>query len=187
MRALHLTGQVFGRLVVLRQAEKINGRTRWVCQCECGTELTVSGRSLTSGNTRSCACLQRETLSNRRRTHGMRHTREYTTWAGMIARCTNARDKYYADYGGRGITVCPQWRQSFATFFRDMGERPCGLSIERMDNNGNYEPGNCKWATAAEQGRNKRPRADIMPKGVNRLFINAMNACIRETRDFTCR
>lgn len=149
-------GQLYGRLRVvwLFKRLKANGRHYYAmaeCSCVCGGRKAVRVGNLQSGNTRSCRC------SRARRRY---RTPEYTTWATMLQRCTNEKCTVYANYGGRGITVCARWR-SFDNFLEDMGERPSSHhSLDRINNAGNYEPGNCRWATRAEQAANKRPRKD---------------------------
>ncbi|MET7347444.1 hypothetical protein [Streptomyces mirabilis] len=123
------------------------------CLCDCGTEHTVH-RSDWGKKVKSCGCLRRESVT----THGMSDSPTYSTWESMIQRCTNPRCKDYADYGGRGITVCQRWR-TFENFLADMGVKPEGRSIDRIDNDGSYEPGNCRWATLSEQNSNQRRQA----------------------------
>lgn len=158
-----LTGQKFGRLTVLERAE-YDGKNkviRYKCVCECGEERVVFRNSLATGQTQSCGCLNRD-ISRERATHGYtrngKKTKEYLAINNIIARCTNPKNPMYKHYGGRGITVCDRWRNQPGTFVEDMGYRPSDKhSIERIDVNGNYEPSNCKWATATEQSRNQRP------------------------------
>jgi hypothetical protein len=129
-----------------------------LCRCECGTEKRVGVDNLRKGRSRSCGCIRREQVIERNTSHGQSQTSEYWIWKAMIQRCTNPRDQRWNDYGGRGITVCKRWRDSFEAFYADMGPRPAGLTLERVNNDEGYSPENCKWATYEEQSRNQRPR-----------------------------
>lgn len=126
------------------------------CVCRCGNVKTVRKYSLRNGNIKSCGCFHKEIVSLVRTTHGMSNTKTYSSWYSMIQRCTNKNNINYAKYGGRGISVCKEWMESFVNFVSDMGSRPTGKTIDRVDVNGNYEPSNCRWATQAEQNKNKR-------------------------------
>lgn len=154
-------GDVYGRLKVI-EAFTNEGHIRnkqWRCKCSCGNEITVSKYDVRRGFTQSCGCLKRETTGTRRRTHGRSRTREHRIWRAMRTRCYNPNAGNYSDYGARGIAVCDRWNKSFAAFYEDMGKCPSDKhSIDRIDNNGNYEPGNCHWVTHSEQCRNRRPR-----------------------------
>lgn len=168
-KTIDLEGCVFSRLTVLRKAEKSGRSQRWECKCECGNNVLVDGGNLRSGHTRSCGCYARERSSETRKklnpTHGMTHTRFYSIWRSMIKRCCDKSHSHYDSYGGRGITIDTTWLNSFESFYRDMyesyqhhidkhGEK--GTSIDRINNDGNYEKENCKWSTPKEQMRNRR-------------------------------
>ena len=149
-------GQRFGKLVAIG----IEGRSKrreiiWLCLCDCGNLRTSIGSRLTSGRVQSCGCLQKERTKEVNTIHGKSYSRLYSIWRNMRSRCTNSNHDSYPDYGGRGIKVCERWR-IFENFLKDMGEPPEMLTIDRIDVNGNYEPGNCKWATWSEQNLNKR-------------------------------
>ena len=152
----NMAGTTFGRLVVVELAASKNRKARWMCRCDCGCSVIVTGASLREGDTRSCGCLQRDISRRQSTTHGMSKTPEYRAWIDMIARCTNRDHADWADYGGRGITVCVRWRRSFSGFLADMKRRPMRKSLDRINNDGNYEPGNCRWSTAYEQVHNRR-------------------------------
>ncbi len=154
-----LTGKKVNRLTVLSRAGIDSQRCiTWNCLCDCGKSVLVSGRHLKEGGTGSCGCIRNEAKS----THGQRksgenRTKEYVAWTSMKQRCYNQNDIGYKNYGGRGITVCDRWLNSFENFFTDMGKAPSqNHSVDRKENNGNYEPSNCRWATAFEQNQNKR-------------------------------
>lgn len=153
MYRIDISGCRFGRLTAVDRSK--TPYSPWRCQCDCGNEVVVDIRALRSGNTKSCGCWQRQSASQTNTTHGRVNTATYHSWTNMLQRCTNPNNPWFPDYGGRGIMVCAQWRK-FENFLADMGERPPGRTLEREDNNGNYEANNCRWASSLEQGRNKR-------------------------------
>lgn len=152
-----MQGRRFGRLVV-RDEEPVYRRNRlyWPCQCDCGARKIICGSLLIQGESKSCGCLRKELVGKRSRTHGMKALKAYRVWAHMKARCQNQTHLAFARYGGRGITVCALWANSFEAFYADMGDPPAGRSIERLDNNRGYELWNCTWATRMEQNNNTR-------------------------------
>jgi hypothetical protein len=160
-----LRDQRFGRLLVIMLDKHGETENTWICQCDCGERKITRSRLLLSGKTRSCGCWRKEAakkLLPLNITHGdaRKHRRiEYKTWGSMIQRCTNPHDSSYPRYGGRGIKVCSEWLKSYEQFRKDMGRKPkpySFYSLDRLDNNGNYEPGNCRWATVLQQANNKR-------------------------------
>lgn len=168
-----LSGMAFGRWTVLGESGRTaSGSILWQCRCSCGTEKAVFGPNLTRGLSTSCGCYSREATAARSVTHGQIHTPLYKSWADMIGRTTNTANTEFHNYGGRGITVHPEWRRSFEAFARDMGSAHReGLSLERIDVNGPYSPENCTWATRKQQARNKRNTVRVTFRGVEKPLI----------------
>jgi hypothetical protein len=168
-----MPGTRFGRWTVLAEAERTTaGKRRALCRCDCGSISRIDFTAIKSGRSQSCGCLAREVTSALSRKHGQsmtedrRATAEYVAWAEMIKRCENSKSKSYVRYGGRGIRVCDRWRNDFSDFLADMGPRPSARhSLDRRENSGNYEPSNCRWATAKEQSRNRRTSRRIAHNG----------------------
>lgn len=154
-------GDRFGRLTIVERAgSSASGEIRWTLQCDCGGTKTTGASYLRRGITRSCGCFQREGVAERFRKHGGKGTVEHNAWAAIIQRCTNPKHPAWCNYGGRGITICAEWRHDFAAFLAHVGLRPSDQhSIDRIDNNRGYEPGNVRWATRSVQQSNIRPRS----------------------------
>lgn len=159
--AKDITGQRFGRLIALGPTGKTpSDKIKWLCRCDCGETCEIISNQLLFGKTRSCGCLRKETTAKQSTIHGMSNHPLHGIWRGMISRCTNSSEKAYADYGGRGISIAPEWRYNFKPFYdyvsqlSHCGEK--GYSLDRIDNDGNYEPGNLRWATRIEQSHNSR-------------------------------
>jgi len=164
-KAIDATGEKHHRLTALRRVETKARQPRWMFRCDCGAEVEAAIGAVRAGSIKSCGCLIGEANRKRLLKHGYRGTPTYLSWQNAKARCFNPRNKSYADYGGRGITMCREWLESFEAFLADMGERPDGMSIDRIDNDGNYEPGNCRWASKGQQNANVRGRTRIEFEG----------------------
>ena len=170
-----LIGQKLGRLFVVKEAQSVRlpcGRLnrRYFCHCECGAEKIIDAHHLMRGRIRSCGCLKKETSRDRMLKHGLsriqgKPPKEYTAWQNMKARCCDETNIGYKNYGGRGIKICDRWLHNYENFLIDMGPRPRGTSLDRINNDGNYEPGNCRWATRKEQANNCRNNTLVEWKG----------------------
>lgn len=168
MRAVDITGQTFHYLTAIKPVGSSKSGVVWECRCKCGKTTKTTAKSLRAGNTKSCGCLNSERVIARNKanaTHGMTGTPTFISWDSMIQRCTNPNHKAFEYYGGAGITVCPAWLSEFSAFHKDMGDRPAGMTLDRINSAGNYEPGNCRWATDEEQGNNKKSNRVIEHDG----------------------
>lgn len=164
-------GQRFGKLIVINRAPDDKfGKTVWNCKCDCGNNHTVRANVLRIGGSKSCGCYRRNLHYKHGHNRKRNRTPEYTSWDAMRQRCYNPKQARYADWGGRGIRVCDKWLTSFENFLADMGTRPKGHSLDRIDNAGNYEPTNCKWSTKQEQEANKRARGLGMRAQLSKSF-----------------
>jgi len=159
-KKINLVGRRFGRLLVLSESDKrIGGNVFWDCICDCGKNHTSSSVSLRRGDTKSCGCLFLDVAAQKgknKRTHGMTISRAYNTWIGMKQRCLNKNNPKYEFYGGRGISICKDWMDSFEAFHNDMGDPPEGYSLDRINVDSDYEKSNCRWANQTTQQNNRR-------------------------------
>lgn len=162
---IDLTGQRFGMLTVIERAEKIGNHISWICKCDCGNVTkAITGNNLKKGHVKSCGCMYRK--------HGMHGSRLYSIWNGMKTRCYNKNHIHYNDYGGRGITVCEEWKDDFKAFadWAMSNGYADNLTIDRIDANGNYEPSNCEWKCMKEQSNNRRNNIIITYNGITKTI-----------------
>lgn len=153
----NLSGKKFGRLLLLHPTKQTKqGHWIWLCQCDCGNQKEITGSNIVYGRTTSCGCVQRERASTANKEHGLTGTTECRIWQAIKNRTSNRNGQDFDDYGGRGITVCERWSNSFQAFLDDMGERPDGMSLDRINNDLGYFKENCRWATKIEQMNNTR-------------------------------
>lgn len=172
-KVIDMTGQRYGRLVAKERAGSVRSGAAWIFVCDCGRETRASTRDVRSGNTSSCGCLlnERRAVAGKKNVrHGMSRTPTYEAWFNLHKRCNDPKHKSFDAYGGRGIRVCERWKR-FDEFLLDMGVRPPGMTIDRRDNNGHYEPSNCRWATPSEQARNRRSNTSIEAFGCVKTLV----------------
>lgn len=167
---IDLVGRVVNKLRVLRRVDNVGKQPAWLCVCECGTEKRFLGMRLRSADAIDCGCGASQRRSEVQRSHGMTNTPEFRTWTGARARCTNPNNPNYFRYGGRGITFCKEWLV-FENFYRDMGPRPAGTSLDRIDNDRGYSPDNCRWATGEQQCNNRRSSIFVTFDGETRTLV----------------
>lgn len=186
----NLINKTFDRLTVISDSgeRSLNYQIMWKCKCVCGNFVNIRTDALISGATKSCGCLRKEKIKEANTVHGFSNLPEYGLWYSMIHRCHSSNDSSYKRYGAIGITVCDRWLNSFELFYTDMGPRPSPEhSIDRINNDGNYEPDNCRWATAEEQQNNRKDNVSVVYNG--KIFSSAMLAKEHDinTRTFTSR
>lgn len=166
MKRLDIAGQRFGMLTAISRSTNVGGQSMWLCFCDCGAQCIKQLGNLRSGHTSSCGCSRSVTTAKEKTKHGMHGTPTYRSWQSMLVRCQNSANHKFPSYGGRGIYVCERW-QSFDLFFSDMGERPQGKTLGRINNDGSYERANCEWQTAISQARNKRNTRLFLVGGID--------------------
>lgn len=168
-RILNIAGQKFGKLTAIRYSHSLNKKAYWICSCECGKEITAPTAYLRCGDTKSCGCL----LAPGKSVIGVavKTLREHRIWRGMVNRCYRKKNADYSRYGGRGITICEEWKASFLKFYEDMGRCPDGFSIDREDNDGPYSKENCRWASSSEQQRNTKRNTMVTIEGETKCLV----------------
>ncbi len=179
-----LVGKRFGRLAVAAFVGRSKTDVVYECRCDCGTKSRVVACNLKNGSVKSCGCLKRDNKAAYK--HGSAKNPEWWTWCGMLARCSNPTHRSFPNYGGRGIRVCDRWKASFLDFLADVGPKPSAThSIDRINNDGNYEPGNCRWATATEQVRNNRRFHGHSESPEYFVWCNVKTRCLNPKRNLS--
>jgi hypothetical protein len=180
MKTIDISNNRYGKLVAIERSKNISGKTAWKCKCDCGNITYVSTSNLTCNRIKSCGCLKLEKLLERSTTHNQRHTHLYDVWKSIRQRCNNPKNRGYHNYGGRGITICEEWDKSFETFYKwsyangysteNQKDEKLKLTIDRIDNNGNYEPSNCRWVDRKTQASNTRIAKFFTINGETKCF-----------------
>lgn len=172
-KTINIVGMKFNKLLVLqRVADPKYKHASWLCRCDCGVLVVVVGNNLRNGGTKSCGCSKGEFIAKALSTSASKYPKEYKTYCGMIQRCTNPKSDSYDYYGGRGISICSRWLESFENFIADMGRKPPGFTIDRKEFDGDYEPNNCRWLSVKEQSRNKSTNVVITHRDVTMLLVD---------------
>lgn len=166
-----ISGQKYGRLTAVSFSHGSNNHSYWNWACDCGNQIITSSVHVKRGATKSCGCLNKESAQARFFKHGLKNTREYNSWRAAKNRCYQPTGIGYKNYGGRGIVMCEEWKDSFNQFLEDMGPCPEGMTLERLDTNGPYSPQNCAWKSRKEQARNKRYNLKIKHEGKEILLV----------------
>jgi len=164
-------GDKYNRLTIIREVKKVEGYRYFLCKCDCGIFKRLSFKKISCGQTKSCGCLQKEKIIKIQTTHGLYRSKAYKIWASAKGRCLNKNNDRYSSYGGRGIKICKKWLK-FENFYKDMGERPEGKSIDRIDNDGDYCKENCRWATRKQQANNTRKSIRITYNGETKTLAD---------------
>ena len=183
-KIIDMTGKRFSRLLVLRQADRKNGKVHWLCKCDCGKETIVHGTKLRNGHTKSCGCLQKDTISEIRKTHGHSRTPLYVRWTGIKQRCLNENHTSYNRYGGKGIHICEQWLDY--EVFKEWAERnnyKPELELDRIDNSKGYNPENCRWVSKKMNSQNRDSKVMLSE---NTLTVTIKRLAKENSLTYTC-